>query len=171
MALTDASPAHGWRAHAPRRLSPPLFPLQPLLACIVRRVARRHPEMFARLGPHRAKRFLIDPVDLPFALFLRPSPDAPVLRACPRGPAPAHDARIAAPFLQLLRMIDCAEDGDAMFFSRELSITGDTEAVVALRNAIDNIDGSLAADVAAMFGPPGRAALALMRRAAQRRAQ
>lgn len=147
---------------------PPLFLLQPLLARIVRRVAERHPELIERLGPHRRARFLIDPTDMPFLLLLAPDPERLSFTALSRGERPAHDARIAARFLDLLRLIDCGEDGDAMFFSRDLDISGDTEAVVTLRNAIDDVDGSIAATVADLFGPPGRAVLALLRRMAER---
>ena len=59
-------------------------------------------------------------------------------------------------------------DGDALFFARNLTITGNTEAVVCLRNALDDIDGSIAENVADMFGPPGRAALGTLRRTKQR---
>jgi predicted lipid carrier protein YhbT len=51
-----------------------------------------------------------------------------------------------------------------MLFSRGLVISGDTEAVVTLRNALDDVEGSIAARVADLLGPPGRAALALLRR-------
>jgi len=37
-------------------------------------------------------------------------------------------------------MIDGTYDGDALFFSRDLVIEGDTEAVLALRNAIENAE-------------------------------
>jgi predicted lipid carrier protein YhbT len=90
-----------------------------------------------------------------------------VLRALPRHAEPAHDARICANLFQLLRMIDGQADGDAMFFARSLIVSGDTEAVVSLRNAIDDIDGSLAASVADLFGPPGRMVLAVVRRRAR----
>lgn len=141
-----------------------LLPLQPVLAMVVCRIAQRHPEVLERLGPHQTTRFLIDPADLPFALYLRPDPANLELRAVPRGALPEHDARIAGKFFRLLRLIDCDEDGDAMFFSRDLQVSGDTEAVVTLRNALDNVEGSLAGGVADMFGPPGRAALAGLRR-------
>ena len=144
-------------------LSLALLPLQPLLARVIRKIAARYPEVLDRLGPHKTTRFVIDPVDLPFALTLRPDPNALDLRAVPRDDLPEHDARIAGKFFRLLRLIDCDEDGDAMFFARDLEISGDTEAVVTLRNALDDVDGSLATSVAAMFGPPGRAALAALR--------
>jgi predicted lipid carrier protein YhbT len=40
----------------------------------------------------------------------------------------------------LLGMIDGTYDGDALFFSRDLTIEGDTEAVLALRNALENAE-------------------------------
>ena len=64
----------------------------------------------------------------------------------------------------LLELIDSEEDGDAAFFSRDLEVSGDTEAVVRLRNALDDMDGSIAEEAAALFGPPGRAILARLRR-------
>lgn len=138
--------------------------LQPVLTRVVRRVAARHPSLFARLGPHQTTDFLIDAVELPFALHLRPDPHALVFRAVPRDAAPRAGATIRGRFLLLLELIDAEEDGDAAFFSRDLEVAGDTEAVVRLRNALDDMDGSLAEETAAMFGPPGRAILARLRR-------
>ncbi len=139
--------------------------VQPILSRVVRRIAVRHPSLFARLGPHQTTDFLIDPVELPFALHLRPDPEALVFRAVPRDAAPHTGAAIRGRFLLLLELVDAEQDGDAAFFSRDLEVSGDTEAVVRLRNALDDIDGSLAEETAAMFGAPGRAMLARLRRA------
>lgn len=142
----------------------PLFPLQPILGRIVRRIAVQRREIFDRIGPHAQKCFVIDPVNMPFVLVLHPNPARPRLRAARRHNAPTHDARIAGTFLTLLAVADGRLDGDALFFTRELVIEGDTEAAVCLRNALDDLEGGIADDVAEMFGPPGRAALALLRR-------
>jgi predicted lipid carrier protein YhbT len=139
--------------------------LQPVLTRVVRRVAARHPSLFARLGPHQATDFLIDPVELPFALHLRPDPHALVFRAVPRDATPQAGATIRGRFLLLMELIDAEQDGDAAFFSRDLEVSGDTEAVVRLRNALDDMDGSLAEETSAMFGPAGRAVLSRLRRA------
>lgn len=156
----------------PPRLAPPVgvarlacAVVQPLLSRVVRRVAARHPSMFARLGPHQTTDFLIDAVELPFALHLRPDPQALVFRAVPRADAPKAGAVIRGRFLLLLELVDSEEDGDAAFFSRDLEVSGDTEAVVRLRNALDDVDGSIAEETAEMFGFAGRAALARLRRA------
>ncbi|HEY4774687.1 MAG TPA: SCP2 sterol-binding domain-containing protein [Xanthobacteraceae bacterium] len=140
----------------------PIFLMQPVLDRIATHVARSRPELFARLGPHTRKRYLIDPMDLPFVLVLIPDAARPHLRAYRRAEYPRHDARIAGTFLTLLEMIAGSLDGDALFFTRDLQVSGDTEAVVALRNALDDFDGSVVDAVVAAFGPlSGPAALAL----------
>ncbi len=138
--------------------------VQPVLSRIVRRIAARHPELFARLGPHQTTDYIIDAIELPFVLHLRPDPAELVFRAVPRDAAPRAGAMICGRFMLLLELVDSEEDGDAAFFSRDLDVTGDTEAVVRLRNALDDMDGSIAEDTAAMFGAPGRAILARLRR-------
>ncbi|WP_273067391.1 ubiquinone anaerobic biosynthesis accessory factor UbiT [Thioclava marina] len=139
--------------------------VQPVLTRVVKRVAKQHPSLFSRLGPHQGTDFVIDPVELPFALHLRPDPQALVFRAVPRNAAPEAGATIRGKFMLLLELVDSEEDGDAAFFSRDLEVTGDTEAVVRLRNALDDVDGSIAEETAEMFGPAGRAILARLRRA------
>lgn len=149
----------------------PLAMLQPILTRIATHVAQSRPELFDRLGPHAGKRFLIDPIDCPFVLILTPEPDLPRLRAHRRHERPAHDAAIAGTFFNLLDMIDGALDGDALFFSRDLRVGGDTEAVVALRNALDDFEGSALDSAVGSFGPlaaPAGFALSVMRTARRR---
>lgn len=142
----------------------PTFVLQPILNRIVRKIAVQNPDMFNRLGPYKTSTFVIDPTNFPFALVLRPDPNDLLLAACNRKSLPEHEARISGKFLNLLRLVDCDLDGDALFFSRELEVTGNTEAVVCLRNALDDVDGSIAESVAEMFGPPGKIALSTLRK-------
>lgn len=152
--------------------SPPLFALQPLLGHVVASISKRHPELFARLGFSCRKSFLIDPSNLPFVLLLKPSQIAPQLVAYGRGQDIGHDVHISGSFLTLLKLINGEADSDALFFNRNLKATGDTEAIVALRNALDDMDGTLASDVAASFGPlsrPVRALFDMANRAARTR--
>jgi len=162
--ISPRRPAAGSALQSLARRAPlPLFPLQPLLGRIVRTVARTRSEIFDRIGPHTGKRFLIDPVNMPFVLLLHPDPARPRLRAARRYDAPAWDSRIAGSFLTLLSVVDGRLDADALFFTRELIVEGDTEAAVCLRNALDDLEGGIADDVAEIFGPPGRATLSLLR--------
>lgn len=141
----------------------PLFVVQAALDRIVTNIHRARPRLFARMGASAKKSILIDPTDMPFVVRMRPDNETPDMRAHRRGGAPASDAQIKGTFAELFKMLDTQLDGDALFFSRELKVTGDLEVVVALRNALDDIDGSIATDVAALFGPPGEIFLSFMR--------
>ncbi len=154
--MVSPTPAQFWpRPDLPRLLLAPvpLAALQPVLARIAAHVAGARPELFARLGPHAGKRYLIDPTDLPFVLVLQPEPERPLLRAYRRYENPRHDASIAGTFFNLLDMIDGTLDGDALFFTRDLCVSGDTEAVVALRNALDDFEGSALESAIGALGP------------------
>lgn len=167
------SPFWACRQFIPQRPVSPsralILLVQPLLGRIVRNMAREMPDLFARLGPHRHSRFLIDTRDLPFLMLLRPDPEKPVLIAVSRRTEPPCDARITGRFRDLLGLIDGRRDGDALFFSRDLDITGNLEAVACLRNALDDVEGSVADRVATSLGPASRAAWTVLRRRPARR--
>ncbi len=142
----------------------PLPLLQPLLNRIVRTTSQRRPEIFLRLGVHARKNFLIDPINLPFVFLLQPNPDAPRMRVYRSKAGLTYHASISGSFFDLLKLIDGRMDGDAIFFSRALRIEGDTEAIVCLRNALDDVDGSIAEDVAGFLGHTGKILLNIIRR-------
>jgi len=129
----------------------PLPPLNLVLGRLTRRLAFAHPTLLRRLGGHADSRLLIDPADLPWVLLLHPAPAT--LTAHPRARPPAHDARIAGPLSAFLAMLHGVEDGDALFFSRDLTVEGDTAAVLALRNAMDDAELDLTEELAALAGP------------------
>lgn len=131
----------------------PLAPLRLVAERLAAAVADRHPRLFARLGPHRAKTFLIEPTDLPFAFRLNAAGRSPEVEPVRRGRQIPHDASIAGPLAALLGMIHGTLDGDALFFSGDLLIAGDTEAVLALRNALDDAELDLADELARTLGP------------------
>jgi len=116
-----------------------------------RRIARRHPGVAGRLP--RDPSFLIDPVDLPWRFLIRPGRTPPALRVARRGACPEADATIRAPSAALIDLLEGRLDGDALFFSRDLVIEGDTEAVVALRNAVDGAEIRVIDDLLAALGP------------------
>ena len=120
-------------------------------------IRHRHPGLFFRLEAHAEKVFLIDPIDLPFVFRLSPHPDRPVIEPRYRDAAGTWDARISGPLAALIGMVHGAYDGDALFFSRDILIEGDTEAMLALRNALDDAELDLPAEIAAACGPAGPA--------------
>lgn len=140
---------------------PPLlaFALRPLplpllsaaLTALTRSVAARHPSLFRRLGPYASACFVLDPTDLPFVICL--SLDAAKPRVTLHRSAQQGDTKIAGPLAALLGLVHGAFDGDALFFSRDLVIEGNTEAVLALRNAIDDAELDIGAELQALSGP------------------
>lgn len=137
------------------RLTARALPL-PLMNLILRRlivaIRREHPDLLDRMGTHASACFLIDPIDLPMLFLVRPAGPVPV--SCLRRPAACiWDARIAGPIAVLLAMINGALDGDALFFSREIVIEGSTDAVLAMRNAIDAAEIDLVSEMTALWGP------------------
>lgn len=114
---------------------------------------RRHPGVFERLGELGAPSYVIDPVDLPLVLLLRFDGEASSLTAARDAEGLNASATIRGPLLVLIDLLEGRLDGDALFFSRDLVIEGDTEAVVALRNAVDSADVDLLSDVLSLLGP------------------
>lgn len=144
--------------HLPRMLALaatplPLAPVSLMLTALTRRLAARHPGLLRRLGEYARFRFLLDLTDLPFLLLLEPGLSAPQVAAYARRRPPAYDARIAGPTAAFLGMMHGSLDGDALFFSRDLVIEGNTAAALALRNAIDDAELDLAAELAQCAGP------------------
>ncbi len=136
----------------------PSGPLSLLLGRAARGMAERHPGLLTRLGPHAEKRFLIDPTDLPLSFLIHPQAARPRIEALSASASPAWDCRIAGPLAALIGMIHGAYDGDALFFSRDIVIEGDTEAALALRNALDDAEIDLFEEAAESLGAPGRMA-------------
>lgn len=132
----------------------PLRFLQPVLDRAILQIAKKKPEIFERLDTHGGKKFLINPKNLPFVFLLQPNAASPRLSAFKKLVLPAHDAAISGTFLTLFKMVEGKLDGDALFFSRDLSVTGDIEAVVVLRNAIDDTDGSMMEELLPFFTRP-----------------
>lgn len=134
------------------------------LARVITRIAQEKPSIFRRLHGHHHKTYLIVITNLPLQLVLQPDPAAPRLRAYRDSVDVPCDAKIAGSLLTLLGMVDGRYDGDALFFTRDLQVSGDTEAIVCLRNALDDMDGSVADDTAACFGAFGLGLLHVARR-------
>lgn len=133
--------------------------LRPVLERIMTTVARRHPSLLERMRERGEPSFLIEPVDLPLRFVLHFTEPWPRLLPFSEEviPHPVPDATIRGPLLVLLQALEGRLDGDALFFSRDLVIEGDTEAVLALRNALESDAVDLVGDLAAALGPLGGA--------------
>ncbi|MCP4330523.1 MAG: lipid carrier protein [Alphaproteobacteria bacterium] len=131
---------------------PPVL-LQPLLNVATTTVSHCHPGLFDRLAALPDSTFLIDPVDLPIGFLLRPSPPPSLVALAKDIQTEAPTATIRGPLLTLIQLLEGKLDGDALFFSRDLVVEGDTEAVVTLRNAIDGAGIDLKDDLLSVLGP------------------
>lgn len=133
----------------------PLSPLQFALRRLLAGILERHPDLVDRLSGLERRRIAVDPDDLPFVIMLEPHDATISLQVLRRSDAKDAHSRIRGPLLMLIGLVDGAYDGDALFFSRDLTIEGDIEAVLALRNAIDDASIDILGEVAATCGSYG----------------
>lgn len=125
-----------------------LAALSAVLSRLLRSTATRHPSVLRRMGGAAGARFCLDVSDAPMLLLMEPALGR--IRAFARDSAPEHDAIIRGRLLAFLSMLHGAEDGDALFFSGDLAIEGDTGAVLALRNALDDAELDLTEELASL---------------------
>jgi predicted lipid carrier protein YhbT len=132
-------------------------PLMPLVAIelvasrLFRILLLAHGDMFERLGTYKSSRFSFAPTDLPLVFLVEP--DLPRLTVVRKGEAFTADAGVEAPLFMLLALLEGRCDADALFFSRDLRVIGDMEAMLAMRNALDDCDIDLPRDLARIGGP------------------
>jgi len=113
-------------------------PVEILLTASLRSVARRQPDAFDRLGAVRKAAIRIMPDDLPVAFDMRPDGAAGSIRVVrPDSDAAGASARISGPLLTLLALFDGRGDADGAFFQRRIDVDGDTAAILALHNALE----------------------------------
>ena len=129
----------------------PLAVVQRATAAMLAQIMKRDPDMFVRLGEHRGKRYAFLPVDLPFAFMVEPAGRA--ITVSRKARLAKADAAVEGPLFMLLALMEGRQDADALFFSRDLSVTGDMEAMLALRNALDDSGIDLPRDLGAFAGP------------------
>lgn len=146
----------------------PIAVIERTTGLLFARMMKEHPGLFERLGEHKAKRFTFLPSDVPLAFVVEPArPSIRVLRKS--GSTLTADATVEGPLFMLLALLEGRCDADALFFSRDLSVTGDMEAMLAMRNALDDCDIDLPRDLSTLAGPfaPifGRVAEGIRRRA------
>jgi predicted lipid carrier protein YhbT len=131
----------------------PKAALEPMIGLAMRVLAKRHGDVFDRLASLEPASVLIAPDDLPQAFLLQVGPGGPAVSVATEADVELADARIKGPLPALLDLLEGRTDGDKLFFSRTLTITGNTEAVVAIRNAVDGGEISLMSDILSLFGP------------------
>lgn len=129
----------------------PLVSIELVARHLFKHLLLAHGNMFERLGPYKSSRFCFAPTDLPLVFLIEPViPHLTVLR---KGEAFTADAGVEAPLVMLLALLEGRCDADALFFSRDLRVIGDMEAMLAMRNTLDDCDIDLPRDLARIGGP------------------
>ncbi len=126
-------------------------------AVLMRRLERRHPRLFRALAAQPPMLIGIEPSDLPHRFLLRFGGGAVSLAAAAhfaQTPSATVKGRLAA----LLALLEGRLDSDAAFFSREITVLGNTAAIVTLRNALERDAVDLFAATTEVFGPAARVA-------------
>jgi predicted lipid carrier protein YhbT len=129
----------------------PLPMIQIAVRAMLARILATHPNLFERLGEHGGARFCFSPTDVPLRFLVEPA--ARLVTVLRRHSPYNADATIEASLGDLLGLLSGKSDGDALFFSRAIAITGDMEAVLALRNALDDAEIDLVNDVVGKESP------------------
>lgn len=129
----------------------PVFMIERAARLAFTRVLKAHPGLFERLGDYRQKRYGFVPDDLPIGFLVEPSRLSLTVMRKPKRPD--ADAAVQGPLFLLLALLEGRCDADALFFSRDLTVTGDMEAMLALRNALDDSGIDLPRDLGAFAGP------------------
>jgi O2-independent ubiquinone biosynthesis accessory factor UbiT len=114
------------------------------LGLAMRQIQDSYPGMLDRLPATSGGKVIISIIDMQLDLTLNLDADPVQLRMSDDVDRQSAVAGISGPVQVLIDLLEGRVDGDALFFSRDLRFEGDTEIVVALRNALDGIDISIA---------------------------
>jgi predicted lipid carrier protein YhbT len=116
---------------------------------------RRHSDVGERLAGLAGRRLLLDPTDLPLAFVLELTDGTPRVEIIAQGRDPASPvhATVSGSLADLTSLAEGRIDGDALFFSRRLTVSGEMELIVAIRNALDGAGIELGELLAEAFGP------------------
>jgi O2-independent ubiquinone biosynthesis accessory factor UbiT len=142
------------------RILPPAL-LSRMIDALMNGMRQRHPRLFRNLEQFEPAILHIEPTDTQrrFALAFGGGPAS--LQLISSEPA-LPNARIRGRLEMLLNLLEGRIDGDRLFFSRDIQVTGDTSIIVALRNTLDRENIDLLEDATSLCGPfAGLAQLAI----------
>ncbi|MBK1637895.1 hypothetical protein CKO24_02355 [Rhodothalassium salexigens DSM 2132] len=132
----------------------PRRPLERLLQGLADRLVERHPEMLDRVADAGSARLYLRASDLPWHALIAIESDRAEVWLLDEAPGESEwDAAIEGPLARLLATAGGTDDGDALFFSREIRVTGNSDLAVALRNALDGAEIDFVDELSGMFGP------------------
>lgn len=136
-------------------MAPPQL-LSPALKLLLGKMRRRHPALFLNLEDLEAASILVVPTDLCWRFLLTYGGKTPLalilLRRTLTSDQHNATASIKGTLETLFNLLEGECDGDTQFFSRALTISGNTAAIIALRNTLDRENINLLDEVTALCG-------------------
>lgn len=143
-------------------------------AALLAAMRHNHPQLFSVLDACQRTRVLVELDDPPRRFVLQYGGGSPSLTVVDKPGEVDADAVLKGGLEPMLALLEGRVDGDALFFTRALAVSGDTAAIVTLRNVLDRETISVVDEAASLFGPLRRMARAAIlnweRRAARLRA-
>jgi len=126
-----------------------------LLSLALRRIANRiyqqHPDAAERLEDISGTCFLVTITNLPFRCLITLYSQH-VTVDCNLRYSPRADVSVSGNYQALAQIFEGDADADSLFFSRDIQIQGNIEALVTLRNALDNEDIDIVSELTPLFG-------------------
>ena len=138
---------------------------------VMRRMRRRHAKLFANLAGLPPAVVCLKPTDMPHAFRLVLGQEPVLFEVANAGHTQEPTATISGSLQALVDMLEGRADGDKLFFSRDIQITGDTSAIVGLRNTLDREEIDLFTEITSLCGPfaaPARRTITLLDSLARR---
>ncbi len=111
-----------------------------------------HPDVIERLNTIVGTCFVINPTDLPYSIKITVKDDD-IEASLHDDNGTTPDVCISGALTVLIDLLSSKADGDALFFSRGISVEGDTEALLTLRNALDSEDIDFWHELLDIVGP------------------
>lgn len=120
---------------------------------LIHRLNFLHPGLRERLTEAEGKSFALALSDMPFNALLQIRQGRLTLVLRSKHSPLVADVKIHGVSETYLALLEGRADGDALFFSRDLRVEGDMEALLILRNALDNERIDIRDTVFSVFGP------------------
>ncbi len=111
-----------------------------------------HPNVIQRMSEFTPAIIILNPIDLPFSFLVEFTKYNLSILIVDDDKYLGHDiTKISASLTFFLNMLEGERDGDALFFSRQLTVEGDTTIIVALRNILESENININYDINAQF--------------------
>ncbi|NQY43579.1 MAG: SCP2 sterol-binding domain-containing protein [Legionellales bacterium] len=141
-------------------LTSPLIPrplIQKTIDILTNSFVEMHPNVIQRMAEFSPAIMILDPIDLPFSFLTEFTKNDLKIIIVDDDKYMGNDiTKISAPIGFFLNMLEGEKDGDALFFSRQLTVEGDTTIIVALRNILEAESVNINQDIDEKFSSFGK---------------